>query len=113
MPVGDREALTGEGYVDDIDTPAPSVVSITTTLSGAAVSLFLQLLTDFMGPSGHVQRLNYNVIDGTIRRGRSTILTGCVCQNVKGRGDLVTLPTVSRLDPLADDGRPRERESTS
>lgn len=83
--------------MENIQTPTPSVVSITTTLSGMAVTLFLQLVTDFMGPNGDIARLNYQIMDGTVRRGRATIPKECVCKKVKGFGNLKTLPTLTDI----------------
>ena len=97
MPAGSWETLEAEGYVEDIETPVPSVVSITTTLSGMAVTLFLQLVTDFMGPSGEVARLNYDVMNGTVRRGTALIPQGCVCRKVRGFGDLAALATLDNI----------------
>jgi hypothetical protein len=100
MPRSARRALEQEGYVEGIDTPAPSVVSVNTALSGLAVTLFLQLVTDFMGPGGDMARLNYNVMDGTVARGRTAIANECVCKKVRGFGDLKTLPTLRDLSFL-------------
>lgn len=100
IPYRDRMKLQQEGYVENIDTPTPSVVSITTTLAGMAVSLYLQLVTDFMGLKGDVSRLNYDVLASTVRRGTGTIPSGCVCSKVRGFGDLSTLPTLSDLSFL-------------
>lgn len=96
MPRKDREARAREGYVDGVET-APSVVSVTTTIAGLAVTQFLQLLTDFMGPAGEVARLNYNVMDGTVRRGTSTILDRCICKKTKAFGDLKRLPVLANV----------------
>jgi len=94
MSVSDRNQLKKEGYVDDIDTPAPSVVSMTTALSAMAVSMFLQIFTDFMGTNGNIARLNYDITAGTVRRGTMGPKDRCVCQKVLGFGDLSNLPTV-------------------
>jgi hypothetical protein len=100
MPRKDRDARAREGYVEGLET-APSVVSVTTTISGMAVTQFLQLATDFMGAAGEVARLNYNIMDGTVRRGTSTILNGCICTKVRAFGSLKRLPTITRM-PHAD-----------
>jgi molybdopterin-synthase adenylyltransferase len=94
MSAEDREALAEEGYVEDVDSPTPSVVSLTTTVAGMAVTTFLQLLTDFMGAAGEVQRLNYNPLDGTVRRGATPVAEQCVCTRHRGRGDLAPLLTL-------------------
>ena len=100
MPMSTRRSRESEGYVENIQTPTPSVVSITTTLSGMAVTVFLQLITDFMGSKGDIARFNYDIMDGNIRRGRSNILNGCVCRKVQGFGDLKALPTITDMDFL-------------
>lgn len=97
MPPKDRQRLEREGYIEGIEDSAPTVVSITTVLSGLAVSAFLQLVTDFMGRSGDVARLNYNVLEGTVRRGTTMISDGCICRKVRGVGDGKPRPTVSRF----------------
>jgi hypothetical protein len=97
MPQRARETLEQEGYVEGIDSAAPSVVSITTAVSGMAVSLFLQLVTDFMGPGGEIARLNYNVMDSTVRRGRAMLSSQCVCRQVRGFGDLKRLHTLAEM----------------
>jgi molybdopterin/thiamine biosynthesis adenylyltransferase len=94
MPKSDRHFLELEGYVQGIDTPAPSVISFTTTLSGMAVSLFLQLVTDFMGSGGDIARLNHDIMDGTVRRGKASIANECICKKTLGFGDLKALSTL-------------------
>lgn len=102
MPRKHRQSLAAEGYVEGLDTPAPSVVSATTTVSGLAVSLFLQLLTDFMGPAGNVARLNWNLLDGTVRRGRASVQKPCICTKIRAFGDLRPLSTVADLKFLGE-----------
>lgn len=97
LPPSERIARHGEGYVEDVDSPTPSVVSINATLSGLSVTLFLQLVTDFAGPRGAVSRLRYDVLNSTVRRGTTSIQPGCVCQQRKGYGDLRPLSTVPSL----------------
>jgi hypothetical protein len=94
LPKHERKSLLREGYVQDIDSAAPSVISLTTTLSGHAVSAFLQLITDFMGPAGDISRLNYFIMEGTVGRGSSDMKENCICKKVKGYGDLRALPTL-------------------
>lgn len=104
MPRKDRDALQREGYVEGLET-APSVVSVTTTIAGMAVTQFLQLLTDFMGQAGEVARLNYNIMEGTVRRGTSTVLNGCICTKVKAFGDLKRLPTLKEMPRLEENSQ--------
>ena len=100
MPRSARQSREREGYVEDIQTHAPSVISITTALSGLAVTLFLQLVTDFLGPNGDIARLTYFIMDGEMRRGRATILNECVCQKVRAFGDLRSLNTLKDISFL-------------
>lgn len=97
MPGDARRALEDEGYVEGLDQPAPSVISINTTLSGLAVTEFLQLLTDFRGEDGEIARLNYDAMDGTVRRGRADIGNPCVCRKFRACGDLQALPVLDEI----------------
>lgn len=97
MPKPDRAKLESEGYVQGIDTAAPSVVSSTSAVASLGVSALLQLLTDFMGEKGAIARLNYDLLEGTVRRGRSQVAHPCVCSRVRAKGDLAALPTVSQV----------------
>ena len=97
FPRSEREDLRQEGYVEDIDTPAPSVISTTTTVAGLGVTLFLQLVTDFMGPRGNISRQNYDILEGTVRRGTSTTDPTCICHTVRAFGDLKSLPVLNHI----------------
>lgn len=90
-----RDSELREGYVEDIDAKAPSVVSLTTTLSGHAITAFLQLVTNFRGLGGGFHCLNYNIMEGTVRRGSTTTEDHCICKSTKGYGDLKDLPTIA------------------
>jgi molybdopterin/thiamine biosynthesis adenylyltransferase len=94
LPEYERKNLLREGYVQDIDSAAPSVISLTTTIAGHAVTAFLQLMTDFMGPAGDISRLNYFIMEGTVGRGSSEIKENCICKKVRGYGDLMPLSTL-------------------
>jgi len=95
LPADDRLRLEREGYVEGLETKQPAVVSLTTAVAGHAVTLFLQLVTGFMGDGGDVQRLTWNILDGTVRRGRTPVDEDCMCGKVRGRGDLAPRPTMS------------------
>jgi proteasome lid subunit RPN8/RPN11 len=94
LPSKERESLLREGYVQGISDRTPSVVSLTTTVSGLAVTSFLQLITDFMGDAGDISRLNYDIMTGTIRRGTGDIKPDCRCLKDKGHGDLKPLDSI-------------------
>ena len=92
LPIDERVALQKEGYLGDIDEPAPSVISLTTTVASLAVTWFIQLATDFAGSHAEYSRQNYDFVSGTVRRGIITPDPGCICARVRGRGDLEPLP---------------------
>ena len=93
LPPEDHKSLAKEKYVVGLDSPAPSVVSLTTTMAGLAVTQFLQLLTGFMGKGGNVQSLRYDILDGRTRRCAGQVKSECVCQKNTGFGNLKGLPT--------------------
>lgn len=95
LPPEERRTLIREGYAENVGINTPSVVSLTTTMSSFSVTAFLQLLTGFMGENGQIQRLNYNILEGTISRGATQILDKCVCKKVRGYGELRKLSTLS------------------
>lgn len=94
-PQQERRERVREGYVQDVGTNAPSVVSLTTAVSGLAVTCFLQLLTGFMKENGAIQRLNYHICSGEVRRGATQKLDKCICKSVRGFGDLKKLDVLS------------------
>lgn len=98
LPSEERKNLLQEGYVEDIDTPTPSVISFTSTVASQAVSLFLQLTTNFMGASGDISRLSHDFLTGISSRGATQIDKKCICQKVKGFGDLMPISTVEKVN---------------
>ncbi len=94
MPSEDREPLEPEGYVEGLDTEQPAVIGPTTAMAGHAVTLFLHLVTGFMGEGGDIQCLRWDVMSGTVRRGRTSNDDECVCRKVRGFGDLAPRPTL-------------------
>ncbi len=97
MTPGDRRNLLQEGYVEDVDTPAPSVISFTSTVASSAVSIFIHTSTNFMGQHGDISRISFDFLTGVSSRGTTSVDPKCVCQKVKGFGDLLPLPTVHYL----------------
>ncbi|MEE9465710.1 MAG: ThiF family adenylyltransferase, partial [Candidatus Neomarinimicrobiota bacterium] len=98
IPKSSRGALIREGYVDDPDTIAPSVISLNTTVSSLSVTMFLQLLTDFMGANGDISILKYFITEGVISRGKASIKDDCICGKVRGFGDYYPLPVTRDTD---------------
>ncbi len=99
LPSNERKKLLQEGYVDDIDTPAPSVISFTSSVASQAVTLFLHMATNFMGASGDISRLSYDFLTGISNRGTTPIDKNCICKKVKGFGDLKPISTVEKVLP--------------
>jgi len=95
LPETERHALEREGYVQGLDMRAPSVISFTTWVSAIATSLFIQLMTDFMGVQGDLARVNVFFNECATRRGTCQVLPDCICTKVKGFGDCRPLPTVA------------------
>jgi ThiF family protein len=91
----ERASLAREGYVGGLDEVAPSVVTVTTTVAALAGTWLIQLATDFMGGAGDFSRQNYDLMAGTVRRGRIQQDSTCICSKVKGKGDLTPLPVRS------------------
>lgn len=94
LPENERKSRLRDGYVQNIDTEAPSVISLTTTVSGHATTAFLQLITDFMGRAGDISRLNHYIMESEVKRGTIKMEPGCICGRVKGYSDMKTLPTL-------------------
>ncbi|WKZ45868.1 MAG: ThiF family adenylyltransferase [Anaerolineales bacterium] len=97
MPIEERRNLLEQGYVEDIDSKTPAVISFTSSVASSAVSLFVHLLTNFMGDAGEISRINYDFLTGLSNRGITNIDKKCICQKVKGFGDLAPLPTLTTL----------------
>lgn len=91
MPAESRKGLLQEGYVEDIDIPTPSVISFTSNMASMAISTFLHMITNFMGEGGDISRINADFLTSETRRGRTQISPKCICQKVKGFGDLAPL----------------------
>lgn len=87
-PIAERNSLIREGYAENVEINTPSVISLTTTVSSLSVTAFLQLITGFMGEFGKIQRLNYNILTGEVRRGITQVSDKCICKKIRGYGDL-------------------------
>lgn len=97
LPRYARQNLRQEGYVEDVDTATPSVISFTSSVASSAVSLFIHAFTNFMGEGGDISRLSWDFLTGLSSRGTTKIDPTCICQKVKGFGDLALIPTVDSL----------------
>jgi molybdopterin/thiamine biosynthesis adenylyltransferase len=90
----ERAKLESESYVVGVETRAPMVISLTTTLSGLAVTAFLHLVTGFLGDDATFARQNYFIQEGIVSRGVTNVKDHCLCAQALGFGDLKPLPTV-------------------
>ncbi len=84
LPDEERRNLAREGYVMGIDEPAPSVVSLNTTVAGLAVTAGLNL---FLNLTGGPQPLNqlYDATEGIIFVANDRHDEGCdVCDESAG-----------------------------
>jgi hypothetical protein len=59
-----------------------------------AVTMFLQLMTDFMGSDGDIFTLSLDILTGRVRRGDCQVRSNCICRAVGGYGDLKSLNTI-------------------
>ena len=94
----ERNKLLAEGYVKGVGTRAPSVISFTSMMASLAATIFLQMVTDFMGEKGEVSYLRYDVMEGDVRRGTVEPLNDCICKKVKAFGDFKSLSTYKKSD---------------
>lgn len=94
----ERDKLLKEGYVKGVETKTPSVISLTSTMASLAVTIFLQMVTDFMGTNGAISCFRYDVMEGDLRRGTVESPNDCICKKVKALGDFKTLNTYKRRD---------------
>jgi molybdopterin/thiamine biosynthesis adenylyltransferase len=94
MPKEYRDHLSRESYILGASIPTPSVISMTTAIAGMGVTQFLQITTGFMGNNGDITRLNYDLMEGSVRRGITTSKDKCICKMSMGFGDLIPLPVL-------------------
>jgi molybdopterin/thiamine biosynthesis adenylyltransferase len=90
----ERTKRLREGYIKGLETNVPSVISLTSTMASMAVTIFLQLLTDFMGDNGNIHYLRYDILDAIVARCKGNPSNECICNKVKGFGDFKSLNTV-------------------
>jgi molybdopterin/thiamine biosynthesis adenylyltransferase len=96
LSAGERAKLASESYIVGLETHAPMVISLTTTISGLAVTAFLHLVTGFLGSDATFARQNYFIQEGIVSRGTTSVRDGCLCTQALGFGDLRPLPTLAQ-----------------
>lgn len=68
LPDAERQLLAQDGYVTNLDAPAPSVIAFNTMLAGAAMVELLRIVTGFAGAASPPNRLAFSFGEGTVRR---------------------------------------------
>jgi molybdopterin/thiamine biosynthesis adenylyltransferase len=71
--------LQKEGYADELDTTAPSVIPFTTNVASLAISEFLHRLTGFMGEDRKTNEIIVKFEDNIIRRNSRPSRQECFC----------------------------------
>jgi molybdopterin/thiamine biosynthesis adenylyltransferase len=84
----DRERQAAEGYVPDLEEPAPAVIAFTSAVSSFAVAEFLHRLTGFRGNRNSSEVL-IAFDENRIRTNRVESRATCICADEAnwGRGD--------------------------
>jgi len=90
LPAEERETRRKEGYIPGI-TEAPSVISFTTMAGGLGMSLFLDLLFDYM--NSEVPSFLIELHPPRLGRVATLRLSDCVCLQREGRGDYFPFST--------------------
>lgn len=83
-------ALEGEGYIPELDDPAPAVIAFTTAVAASGVSEFLHRLTGYMGDDRESSEVLHRFDETRIRTNKVTPREGCFCADRKywGRADV-------------------------
>lgn len=94
LPKEDRIQLIRENYVQNINSPAPSVLSFTTLGASMGLNLFLHMATGYMGNYGNYSSLGYDIFFGDVRRRTTNIKEDCICKRNLAFGDMRSLNTI-------------------
>ena len=71
--------LVKEGYIPELEEPAPAVVPFTTTVAASAVMEFLHRLTGYMGSDRKSSEVLHLFDSTTVRRNSKMSLSECWC----------------------------------
>lgn len=82
--------LEKEGYIPELEDPAPAVVPFTSGVASSAISEFLHRLTGFLGEDRNSTEVLHLIDDTRVRTNRRTSNDECFCADRKfwGRGDV-------------------------
>jgi molybdopterin/thiamine biosynthesis adenylyltransferase/proteasome lid subunit RPN8/RPN11 len=85
----DANELAAEGYIPELNAPAPAVIAFTSTIASAAVIEFLHKLTGILGPERETSEVLHLIDETRIRRNHMQPEENCFCGDKLywGRGD--------------------------
>ncbi|MGC2468024.1 MAG: ThiF family adenylyltransferase [Candidatus Acidiferrum sp.] len=83
-------ALEEEGYIPELEDPAPAVIAFTTAVAASGVSEFLHRLTGFLGDDRESSEVLHRFDETRVRTNRVPPREECFCGDRKfwGRGDV-------------------------
>lgn len=84
------QELRKEGYVPELEDPAPAVVAFTTSIASSAISELLHRLTGYLGAERVSSELIYRFSDERLSTNTRAPQAGCFCADPRhvGRGDV-------------------------
>jgi molybdopterin/thiamine biosynthesis adenylyltransferase len=86
----EAELLRKEGYLPELEEPAPAVIPFTTMVAASAISEFLHRLTGFLGEERESSEVLHRIDETRLRTNNPPSREGCMCSDPAkwGRGDL-------------------------
>ncbi len=91
----EREKLAKEGYVQGIEVRAPAVISLNSTVSSLAVTMFLSLLSGFSTVPGVASEEIYDAVEGIMFKSKPKSDPVCGVCGLHGLGAFGDLQVVS------------------
>jgi molybdopterin/thiamine biosynthesis adenylyltransferase len=96
-----RRRLAGEGYVVDVETPQPAVVTLTTLIASLGTTEFLLRLTQLGSPEATELIMRPHL--GDLRRNKRPSRPGCFCTDPEFAGRALRAPYLDLNWPEASD----------
>jgi molybdopterin-synthase adenylyltransferase len=96
------------GYIQDLDEPAPAVVSINGAIASIAVTELLARTTNFAGSETRASQLMYRLSDGVVRRTSPAPSQACPTCSSTGQLGLADLGVAPWTTPMIDRRWPME-----
>jgi molybdopterin/thiamine biosynthesis adenylyltransferase len=87
---GEAERLRREGYLPELEDPAPAVIPFTTTVAASAIAEFLHRLTGFLGDDRKSSEVLHRIDETRLSTNNPPSRPGCMCSDPSkwGRGDV-------------------------